>query len=245
MACQGEYRQGLALIQEAIERLRADGLIRFLSIAYDMLGYIYQDLNHTQAALDAHTLGLNTALTGQVGFWMPRLSANVAVTRLRLGDLSAVGELEVAFAVAMEDYQRFHAVRALEGLLEAGIVIGEPERTLHYAEVLEGMCQMGDLRELQVQVHRWRSGAYRLLGQMEQAATELGRAKTAAVPIERPRLQWDLHSEALALAMAQADESQAATHQNAMTIIAQRIADNLQDPTLNGALFAAAMPALE
>jgi DNA-binding SARP family transcriptional activator len=243
LACQGDYRQGLALIRQAIERLQADGLVRFLSMAYDFLGYIYQDLNLTQAALDAHTIGLNTALTGQVGFWMPRLSANVAITRLRLGDLSAVGELEVAFAVAMEDYQRFHAVRALEALMEAGIMRGEPDRTLHYATMLEGMCELGNLRELGVQVNRWRSVAYRLLGEMDQAQKALEKAKAAAQEIERPRLQWDLHAEGLALAMARGDMAQAEQHQAAVQAIAQRIAQNLQDPSLSNALFTTAMPA--
>ncbi len=242
LACQGDYRQGLALVKESIERLRADGLVRFLSMAYDFLGYIYQDLNLTQAALETHTIGLNTALQGQVGFWMPRLSANVAMTRLRLGDLSAVGELEVAFAVATEDYQRFHAIRALEGLLEAGILTGEPQRTLHYAEVLQGMCEMGNLRELLVQAHRWRAAAYRLLGQWERAASELDKANSAAASIERPRLQWELHAEAELLAMAQGDVAQATLHQNAMNAIAERIAANLQDPALSRAFFAAAIP---
>jgi tetratricopeptide (TPR) repeat protein len=244
LACQGDYRQGLALVKQAIERLQADGLIRFLSMAYDFLGYIYQDLNLTQAALEAHTFGLNTALTGQVGFWMPRLSANVAITRLRLGDLSAVGELEVAFAVATEDYQRFHAIRALEGLLEAGIIAHEPERTLHFAEVLEGMCQMGDLRELGVQVQRWRSAAYRQQGLLERAAAALELATGAAASIDRPRLQWELHSEGLALAVAQGNAAQAHQHQQAMNAIAQDIAGNLQDPALSRELLAAAMPAL-
>jgi tetratricopeptide (TPR) repeat protein len=243
LVCQGEYRQGLSMIQKAIERLRVDGLVRFLSMAYDFLGHIYQDLNHPQAALEAHTTGLNTALSGNVGFWLPRLSANVAITRLRLGDLSAVGELEVAFAVAMEDYQRFHAVRALEGLMEAGVARGEPERTLHYAELLEGMCQMGGLRELQAQVHRWRSVAYRMVGQVEQAAGELQKARNIAAAIERPRLQWELHAEAVALAAMQDDLAQAALHQNAMTAIAQAIANNLQDPELCRGLFETALPA--
>jgi DNA-binding SARP family transcriptional activator len=242
LACQGEYRKGLTLIKEAIERLRADGLVRFLSMAYDFLGHIYQDLNLPEAALEAHTTGLNTALTGQVGFWMPRLSANVVIARLRLGDLSAVGELEVAFAVAMEDYQRFHAVRALEGLMEAGITRGEPDRTLHYAEVLEDMCRLGDLRELQVQVHRWRSAAHRLLGEAERAQAELEKAKAAAASIERPRLRWELHAEALALATMQGDLAQAALHQKAMNTIAQAIAHDLQDPDLCRGLFEAALP---
>jgi tetratricopeptide (TPR) repeat protein len=244
LACQGEYRKGLTLIEKAIDRLRADGLVRFLSMAYDFLGHIYQDLNLPEAALAAHTTGLNTALTGQVGFWMPRLSANVVIARLRMGDLSAVSELEVAFAVAMEDYQHFHAVRALEGLMEAGIARGEADRTLHYAELLEGMCQMGDLRELQVQVHRWRSAAHRLLGDVERAKVELEKAKAAAASIERPRLYWELHAEALALATIQGDLAQAGLHQNAMNTIAQAIADDLRDPGLCRGLFEAALPAV-
>jgi hypothetical protein len=212
-------------------------------MAYDFLGYIYQDLNLHQAALDAHTTGLNTALTGKVGFWMPRLSANVAITRLRLGDLSAASDLEVAFAVAMEDYQRFHAVRALEGLLEAGILCGDPASTLHYAELLEGMCQMGGLRELQVQVHRWRCAAYRLLGQSERAAQELQKAQNEAASITRPRLHWELHTEAADLATMQGDLAQAAVHQRAMNAIAQAIAGNLQDPTLCRGILQPAIPA--
>lgn len=244
LACQGDYRQGLSLIQKAISRLETTGLMRFLSMAHDFLGHIYQDLNLTQAALKAHSCGLNTALTGHVGYWMPRLSANVAITRLRLGDLSAVGELDVAFAVAMEDYQRFHAVAALQGLLEAGIITDQPTRTLHYADILEGMCEMGDLHELRVQVHRWRAIAHRHMSNLPEAANELQKATRAAANIDRPRLQWELHAEALAQATHAGQSEQMAHHQHAMNTIAQRIADNLRDPALSNALFVTEMPAL-
>jgi hypothetical protein len=127
--------------------------------------------------------------------------------------------------------------------MEAGILRGEPERTLHFAGVLEGMCQMGDLRELGVQVNRWRSAAYRLLGQNEEAQQALARAQADAAPIVRPRLHWELHSEGVALALAQGDGAAVEGNSAAMDAIARRIADNLQDPALSNALFAA-VPAL-
>jgi hypothetical protein len=57
-------------------------------------------------------------------------------------------------------------------------------------------------------------------------------------------LQWELHAEGMALALAQSNIAQALYHQQAMNAIAQRIADNLQDPSLSSALSAAAMPAM-
>jgi hypothetical protein len=48
----------------------------------------------------------------------------------------------------------------------------------------------------------------------------------------------------MALALAQGKLVEADAHSGAMHAIAQRIADNLQNPALSNALFVAAVPAL-
>ncbi len=231
-ACLGDYRQGLKLIQAGIARLEANGMTRFLSMGYDFLGCVYQDLNLHQAALDAHTTGLNIALAAKVGFWLPRLSANVAIDRLRLGDPEAFNDLEVTHSIAMEDYQRIHALRALEGLAEAGILRGEPWQTLRYAGELEEICQAGGLRELQAVVHRWRAAAYRYQGDLTTAGDEWAKAQSLATAVGRPRLQWDLHEEGAALATAVGRPDQAATYRAAIGQLAADIAANLVNPEL-------------
>lgn len=229
-AALGDYRRGLALIQEGIAGLEADGMARFLSMGYDFLGCVYQDLNLHQEALQAHTTGLNIALAAQVGFWLPRLSANVAINRLRLGDLDAFNDLEATHSIAVEDYQRFHALAALQGLVEAGIARGEAWQTLRYAAELEEICQGGGLRELQAVVHRWRAAAHRCLGDLAAAADELAKAQALAHEVKRVRLQWEIHAEAAALALAQGRPGEADEHRAAVARITAAIAANLDNP---------------
>jgi tetratricopeptide (TPR) repeat protein len=189
-----------------------------------------------QEALAAHAQGLQIGIEANVGFWLPRLCADVAIDRLRLGELEAYHDLEVALSLTVDDYQRFHAVRCLEGLMEEGVLSGRPERTFHFATLLESMTQAGGLRELQAQVHRWRGAAYRLQGHFAQAHAELAQALALAEAIGRVRLRWDVHAELAALYRAQGDLVRAAAHEAQAAAIVRAIADNLQDPTFTAAL---------
>jgi tetratricopeptide (TPR) repeat protein len=235
-ACQGDYGRALEMVQAAIDQLRAADLVRFLSMAYDFLGYIYQDLNLHEQALEAHVTGLQIGIEANVGFWLPRLCADVAIDRLRLGELGAGHDLEVAFSLTVDDYQRFHGVRCLEGLLEEGILTGRPDRTLHFAALLDGISQEGGLREQQVHVLRWRGAAYRLQGKTAQAEELLLAALDLAQTVGRERCIWDLHADLAAFYRELGDLPRAATHETEVAAIVRRIADSLPDPALAAAL---------
>jgi tetratricopeptide (TPR) repeat protein len=230
--CLGEYRRGLALLQEGAEQLKAAGLVRFLTMAYGLLGYLYQDLNLHTEALAAHTLGLETGLNANVGFWLPRLCADVAIDRLRLGDLEVVRDLEEALSIAEEGNQQMHSVRCLEGLAEACVARGEGERALDYTDQLLALATAGRMREMAAQAHHWRGAALIQLGQYAEAEAVLGLAAALAQECERIRLQWDVHAVQARLYHAWGRPERAAHHEQSAAALVRQIAENLQDPAL-------------
>ncbi len=51
----GRYGQGMASLLDGLRRAEVLGVVRFMCLALDALGYLYQELNLLERADDAHT----------------------------------------------------------------------------------------------------------------------------------------------------------------------------------------------
>ena len=91
---QGDYQNGIELITRAIEQARTIGALRIVSIALSNLGDYYQALNLLNRAEAVHSEGLEIDRMIGTDFYLPRIKADLAIDRLRLGNLGVGPDLE-------------------------------------------------------------------------------------------------------------------------------------------------------
>ena len=156
------------------------GLTRFRTIALDQLGYLLLDLNLLDRAAEAFTLGIQLALQTKFYYWLPRLQAHLAISRLRQGDLRAEWELQNALELARRNGQVIHVAHCLEGLAELAMTRGEPAQATRYADELLALTEPRELREMAGQAYRWRGEALLAAGQLEGAEDALNQAAALA-----------------------------------------------------------------
>jgi tetratricopeptide (TPR) repeat protein len=233
----GDYRQALAYMQEALELAEGLGSRRLRSFALDVRGTIWQELNQLERAEADHTAGIRVAKEGGNGFWLPRLQANLAIDRLRRGDLSVGETLQAVLEDALAHELQGHAVRCLEGLAEWGLAKGEPQQALAYVAQLHELAEPGGMREVVAQAARWRGEARLVLGQWEAATADLQQALTLAKELGRLRLVWDVQAALARLYRAQGEAETAGNHEAQVRIIAGRMAESLPDGLLQEPLL--------
>jgi predicted ATPase len=235
--CLGDYEEGFAYIRQGVEFTETLGQIRFFSAALDVLGQLFQDLNLLDKAKEAHRQGVDIAAKSNAGFWLPRVQANLAIDRLRQGDMSVEGSLQSALDTALVMGQGFHAVRCLEGLAELALAQNQPELALRYADQLRSIAEPGQMREMLAQSHRWRGEALLAMRQFEVAVDELNQAAELADAIGRVRLMWEVQ-KALARCLREMGQRETARqHEARVQEIVARIADNLQDADMRAAFL--------
>lgn len=238
LACglSGDYHQALEYLNGSLPIAESIGAKRFQSLLLDMYGTIWQELNLLDRAKAAHQQAVKLAKEADADWWLPRIQANLAIDRLRLGDLDVAEPLQAAFEDAMSRRLEMHAVRCLEGQAELALKQGQPEQALEYAEQLQRLAEPGGMRETVAQAQRWRGEAYLALDDPAQAAAALEQALALAETIGRPRLAWDLHTALAALPQTQAEPDRAASHIARARQIAEALVDNLNDPALQSEL---------
>lgn len=229
LGCVGNYQSGLDNVAEGLKRAQDLNLARFISFAMDSLGYLWQDLNLLEQAKAIHAQGLETSLRAESAFWLPRLQANLAIDRLRLGDRQNVErDLQAALSLAQENGQEHHLIRCLEGLTECSLVLGNLEPALKYADALLGLAETRKLNEIAAQAHRWRGEIMLAAGQLDPAETELNRAAALAVEIGRVRLRWDVHAALGRLYEQQGQVELVHQHETIVQTLVAQISENLQ-----------------
>jgi predicted ATPase len=227
--CVGNYQQGLDNLARGLKWAEDSGLAREISIATDSLGYLLQDLNLLEQAKTVHSRGLETSLRAKSAYWLPRLQANLAIDRLRLGDRQNVEQdLGAALTMARDNGQEYHAIRCLEGLAEFNLVLGNVEAALYYADELLRLAEPRALNEMVAQAHRWRGEVMLSAGQLDAAETELKQAAALATDIGRVRLQWDVHAALHRLYKVRRQAELAHQHETIVRIIVAQISHNLQ-----------------
>ncbi|MBI5670690.1 MAG: tetratricopeptide repeat protein [Chloroflexi bacterium] len=232
----GDYRQGFDRAQQGYRLAESFGNLRFMSMALDSLGQLYQDLNLYSRAEAAHARGRELALRSESTFWLPRLQANAAIDRLRQGDVHVAADLHEALDMALGRDQGMHAARCLEGLAELHLTLGQPERALEAARRLLELAQAGGLREMIAQAHRWAGEALLAAGSLPEAEAELKQAGALASDIGRVRLLWDVHTALVRLYVTQGHDEAGQLHQHAAREIVARIRHNLPDDDLRAGL---------
>jgi predicted ATPase len=190
----GDYEKALEAATQAVQLGERLSIPYFHSIALDFQGLLYQDLNRLKEAEAAHAHGLEMAWDARAGNWLPRLQANLAIDRMRLGDLEVEPELAGALQACEARMQGLHIPLCLEGLAELCFRQGKYAATQGYADQLQELADSGDLVEIAAQAHRWRGEALLELGDLEASSRELIQALEIAGRSGMPRLLWEVHS---------------------------------------------------
>jgi tetratricopeptide (TPR) repeat protein len=190
-ACTGRYDEALSGMTKTLRWLESVKQIRYQLIAYDLLGNLLLDLGENRQAVEQCERGLELARRERITFWRPRIEANLAIARLRLGQLDVGPALEGVATYCRQNSEGHQLARCLEGLAELGLARGDAAGCLGFAGELLSLVEPAGLRELAAQARRWRGEA--LLAQKHYAAAgeELLRAATAAEDIGRLRLAGD------------------------------------------------------
>ncbi|UCH27191.1 MAG: AAA family ATPase [Trueperaceae bacterium] len=232
----GRYQEGLEYLHRSRHLATKISATFFSSFALDFIGVLYRELNLLDRAQSAHTEGLELVSTTQAGNWLARLQANLAIDRLRHGDLGVESDLIAAAETAHKLGQNFHLALCLEGLAELALTREKAEEALKYASSLIDLTHPRGMRERLAQGYRWQAKAHLALGRTEQASASLKQATELAVAIDRPHLYWRVHDAMTELYLATGDRKAATFHRQQARSSIDRIAREIEDPTLRAGL---------
>jgi tetratricopeptide (TPR) repeat protein len=191
-ACTGRYGEAWKGMTETLRWLESVRHTRYQMIAYDFLTVLLLDLGLNRKAVETGERGLARAKAESVMFWRPRLEANLAIARLRLGDLNVGPALEAALAYCRQYSEHFQAMRCLEGLAELSLARGDHAGCLEIAAQMLGQAEAAGAIEMVAQARRWRGQALLARNDMEGAGRELATAARAAYELGRVRLAYDI-----------------------------------------------------
>jgi tetratricopeptide (TPR) repeat protein/DNA-binding XRE family transcriptional regulator len=187
-ACSGQYDEALEGMLKTLRWLEGLKQTRYQLIAYDLLGHLLMEEGRNRQAVEQCERGLELARRERIAFWRPRIEANLAIARLRLGQLDVGPALEQAAAYCRQNSEGHQLARCLEGLAELALARGDAAACLAHAAELLLLAEPAGLRELAAQARRWRGAALMAKKQPAAAEQELLRAASVADEIGRPRL---------------------------------------------------------
>jgi tetratricopeptide (TPR) repeat protein len=227
-ACLGGYGEAWTGMNRTLRWLEGVKQTRYQLMAYDLLGHLLLELGlHREAAAHCES-GLALAARERITFWRPRVEANLAIARLRSGDLAVGASLERALDDCRRHSVRHQMARCLEGLAELSLARGDAPGSLAFATELLEMVEPAGLRELAAQARRWKGEALSAMGDFVEAGRELERAASAAEAIGRPRIEADAHAALARLRERGKAPGEARRHGEKARQIEERIARSLQ-----------------
>ena len=160
--CSGAREEALAGMRETLRWLEGVRHVRYQFIAHDLIGHLLLELGREEEAAAQSEMALALADATRIGFWRPRIEANLSIARLRRGDLDVGARLEAAAAYCRENSERHHLARCLEGLAELALARRDANRALACAEELLAMVEPAGARELAERARAARDQAMRL-----------------------------------------------------------------------------------
>jgi predicted ATPase/DNA-binding SARP family transcriptional activator len=227
----GQYGAALEHAREAVQLADRLGIIYFKSMALDYLGSLYRDLNLLDKAVAAHSQGQEEAAGGHAGNWLPRIQANLAIDRLRQGQMDVDDALQGALQTCIERSQELHGARCLEGLAEWAVAAGEPGLALDYTHRLQEMAAPRGMRERLVRAYQWRGTALLHLEREEEAEDCLQQSLAMAETMGAPCVLRKVHRALAALYEQRGQEDVYKQHDDADRRLTAQIADSLTHTT--------------
>jgi tetratricopeptide (TPR) repeat protein len=190
-ACAGKYDEAFAGMVKTLRWLESVKQVRYQLIAYDLIGHLLLDSGEPKEAAAWCLRGLELARSARITFWCPRIEANLAIARLRLGEFGVTAELERAAGYCRQNSESFQLARCLEGLAELALARGDAAACLGHAGELLSLVEAPGLRELAAEARRWRGAALLAQGRLDEGRRELSAAARTADDVGRSRLAAD------------------------------------------------------
>jgi tetratricopeptide (TPR) repeat protein len=163
-ACAGQYDEALAGMTRTLRWLESVKQIRYQLIAYDLVSHLLLDSGAAGDAAAWCRRGLELARSARITFWCPRIEANLAIARLRLGELEVGADLERAADYCRQNAEGFQLARCLAGLAELALARGDAAACLGHAAELLSLVEPAGMQELAAGARRWRAEALRQSG---------------------------------------------------------------------------------
>lgn len=228
----GNYHEGLALLDYAVEVAVEIKLVRLHALALDQKGTLFRDLNMLPEAESEHNKGLKMAQEAEFDWWIPRLQANLCIDRLRQGDVAVGDDLQMALDMALANGQLLHVSAALFGMVELCLAQNQADKAQHYTEQLQMTKNYPEFPGIMAETMHWRGRALTMLNKFQEAETVLKQALDLARLPGHLRLIRDIHSALSDLYMTADETVLAKEHQEAIQRIRDGIAKNLKDNRL-------------
>ncbi|HEY8555320.1 MAG TPA: AAA family ATPase [Burkholderiales bacterium] len=192
LGCIGRYGEAYAGMTRTLQWLESVGHTRYSLMACDFLSQLLLDLGLNAEAVEYAERGLALGASAKVTFWRPRIAANRAIGRLRLGYFDVGPELEHMAAHCRAHRELYQMTRCLEGLGELALARGDSDECLRLARELLALAERSGLRELAGVAHRQRGEALIAMGETAAAREELACARRIANAVGRVRLVYDV-----------------------------------------------------
>lgn len=193
-ACTGRHAEGWHGMSETLQWLESLGQTRYQLIAFDLMSCLLLDLGLDARAEAYCERGLALARRERIEFWQRRIEANLAIARLRRGDLDVGAPLANALAQCRRNSERTQMARCLEGLAELALARDDPAGCIAHATELHALVKPAGMKELAAQALRWRGEGLLASKDFAGARGDLAQALAIAEEIGRPPLLRDVHA---------------------------------------------------
>jgi tetratricopeptide (TPR) repeat protein len=155
--CTGKTEEALAGMTKTLRWLESLRQLRYQLIAYDLLSHLLLELGRHREAAERCERALALGSEKGITFWRPRLEANLAIARMRLGDLEVGPVLESAAAYCRQNSEGFQLARCLQGLAELALARGDAAACRAHAEELLSLVEPAGMREFAEHARRFKN----------------------------------------------------------------------------------------
>ncbi|MDX1436013.1 MAG: tetratricopeptide repeat protein, partial [Anaerolineales bacterium] len=228
----GEYERAYETFKSIVPVMEKLDLRRFNIVNSDYFGYFYLELNMFEKAEKLFARGISTSQELGTDFFLPRLKANLLISKLRQGALDIQTELSEILNESRERGQFALGLRALEGLAELMIARQDGKAGLPFAQELFHWARQEGMAYLHAQASLLLADLHLLQNELAASQAKIEMAKAIADQQTNPRLQWELAAAFARLAEAMEAWDEMALHRQRANEIAARIAQSITSPDL-------------